>query len=204
MAGGSSKTVFEFTGAAADTGGGGSRPTFVGGGSLDLSRTPTERESNLRSGATTWIFLGFAVIALVGVFAIVLFGRDHEPDGHATAEPETPAAEAAPAATPPAETKTETPPAPAVTPPTTPAPTPPTTPAPGAETTDPAPAAATKTDPPKTEPTAPKSDPTPAPTKPKSKPKPKPKPAPDDGGGTKSLKPKKPPRDPFADLPTPP
>ncbi|MBC8067550.1 MAG: hypothetical protein IAG13_04380, partial [Deltaproteobacteria bacterium] len=76
---GGSKTVFEFTGAAADTATHrGSRGTFIGGSQLDLSGSTSGRESNLRSGATTWIFLGFAVVvsaAIIGMLAM----RDDAP-----------------------------------------------------------------------------------------------------------------------------
>ena len=75
---GAGRTVFEFTGAAADKEHRGSRGTFMGA-SLDLAPLREERESNLRSGPSGWIFAGVAVLLAGGITAYMLLGGKGEP-----------------------------------------------------------------------------------------------------------------------------
>ena len=58
---GGGKTVFEFTGDAAPESA--SRHTFSGSAQIDLGPSAHQRESNLRSGATTWIFIAIALLS---------------------------------------------------------------------------------------------------------------------------------------------
>ncbi|MCX4244581.1 hypothetical protein [Paraliomyxa miuraensis] len=76
MAGGS-RTVFEFTGSEADRDHRGSRGTFMGT-TLDLSNAREERETNLRSGPSTWIFLGVALLLGGGGIAYAMLGAKSE------------------------------------------------------------------------------------------------------------------------------
>lgn len=212
---GAGHTVFEFTGAAADKEHRGSRGTFMGA-SLDLAPLREERENNLRSGPSGWIFAGVAVLLAGGITAYMLLGdKGGEP------KTDEPAAAVAAADTPPAAPETKAaadetggasgdesaggaaePAADDAKAPADDAKAVP--PAPPAAPVEPTPAAP---EPPKpasgggTKSTGGKST---GGTKPKPKPKPEPKDDPKPSGGGKSLKPKKPPRDPLGNLPPPP
>jgi hypothetical protein len=195
------KTMYEFTGSAAETGDPRLNRTFIGGGEIDLSAIEVERSTNLRSGALSWILLGLSGVLVIG--AVILFAayggsgskeaaaagsKADAANEEAKEEPvkeepkEEPANEEAkeePAKEEPVkeEPKEE-----------------PVKEEPKEEPVAEEPANA--------EPEAPAEEPKPAPKPAASKPKPKPKPAPKPSGTT--LSPKKPPRDPFANLPTPP
>lgn len=183
------------------------------GASLDLAPLREERESNLRSGPSGWIFAGVAVLLAGGITAYMLLGDKGEP------KTDEPAAAVAAADTPPAAPETK---------------------AAGDETGgasgdesaggtgEPAAPDAKAVEDAKAVPPAAPVEPTPATpaveqpkptsgggkstggTKPSggkstggTKPKPKEDPKPSSGGG-KTLKPKKPPRDPLGNLPPPP
>lgn len=67
-----SQTVYEFTGGAAgDDGPGGSRHTFIGGANFDLADGVEHRESNLRSGGLTWVFILIAVVVGGGLLGFM-------------------------------------------------------------------------------------------------------------------------------------
>ncbi len=181
------QTVFEFTGNAADDPRASSKHTFVGSANIDLGSVREKRESNLRSGATGWIFIGMAVLATAGLTAFFVLtpksGSASDATDEAAVADEASAREAE-------ETKSEET-------------KPEQTKAGDDETKDqPAPPAA---DTPKDEPA--KTDPAPKAssggTKKTSTTKPS-NPKPSSGGSKKTLTPKKPPRDPLADLPAPP
>lgn len=210
---GAGRTVFEFTGSEADKEHRGSRGTFMGA-TLDLGPLREERESNLRSGPSGWIFAGLAVLLAGGITAYFLLGdkgKAEPEEAAAVAKTETPAAPAPetkaagdetggaagdetaggtgePAA---ADAKAPVDDAKAVAP-VTPTPVEPT---PVAPATEPKPSGGT------TKPSGGGTKHTGGTTKPKPKPEPKEDPKP---SGGKSLKPKKPPRDPLGNLPPPP
>ena len=103
LAVGAGNTIYEFTGAHGDADTRRGRGTFIGGSDLDLSSMAAERETNLSSGASTWIFL--VLVVLLGGGAVVwfvLFAPDEPQAQPAVAaaeedEPEaTPEAEADP------------------------------------------------------------------------------------------------------------
>ena len=88
---GGPRTVFEFSGEAAEQGLPGSRQTFSGEASLDMGRVDA-RPHNLGSSGPTWLLVGVAVLVVGGALVFML-GRqssvDVESDAALTGEAAT-------------------------------------------------------------------------------------------------------------------
>jgi hypothetical protein len=202
---GGAKTMYEFTGSAAESGDPRLNRTFIGGGEIDLSAIEVERSTNLRGGALSWILVGLSGVLVLGaVLLFAAYGGSGSKEAAAAGSKADPAKEQAkeepakeevkeePAAEDAKEEPSKEEPVKEEPPKEEPVKEEPPKEEPAAE------------EPAKVEPEAPAEEPKPAPKPAATKPKPKPKPKPQPSSSGTTLSPKKPPRDPFANLPTPP